>query len=755
MLALIGNMIAPVFYKLLYMSVTALVVGIIIMLVRRFADKRFSPFWKYAMWVLVLAALMVPWRPQSNLSVMNAAEKIQGISFREEYETAQIEYRDAQIAHTGDLLVAPDPSDQVLEAKAKADSLHIKTLIFDSIIPMVWFFGALIAGLFMLISGLRLGRKIKGSEIPFEMARYENILRNGKQKLGSKRRIKIVMQSYVKTPALFGLFCPKIILPDYAETLSDEHLEYVILHELSHLKRGDGIVNTLLLALQTVYWFNPLTWLLFKFVREDMELANDAAVLKDMGENEQKEYSLSLINVLAGYGTPALAPRLLCMVDSEKNMARRINMIKLGEFFKRRRLIIAVAGLLTIAITAALFLTVGEITKTYGTRAVTLKSARISENTDEDALPQEYRLRIPKEWSMVEKNSGEILAKLYLGQKEICTIYEKTMSPADMSFKQNFEVFIDEEYCKIESIRKTAALSPAYESDDDITVKCWYALSAKGKAGILLKCDPSLEKSVIKQLIKTVVIADFSAESESDQTESETKTGSSGKIDFSPDISFLDNPFFQNEPVSYQDMYSVFLSVDSLTEIMDKIHHISGFENALRAFVFGLQANDGYTYYVREDYTLNKLIFARSNAVGIGVNAFEYTVLDEKPLPPGCTMVNTWDSFIITEGRTCLIDFATADKILEAGFTAPFLSDQLMPEDFETQNNYIKMRFYVREIKAYLHVTEMYGDRIMTMGLLRLDNSDVPFEYWRYNTERPLSANADKTAYEQYGVIVE
>lgn len=359
MTAFLVNIVAPVFYKLLYMSITALVVGVIIMQTRRFADKYFSPFWKYAMWALVLVALVVPWRPQSIFAVLNNTEKLQEVSFRKEYVEAQAEYEVFKQYKFGDYSTEPLSSE--VDAKNKMETLHLKTLIFDSGLPALWLGGTVIIGLFMIVSGLRLGRKIRNSAIPSKTGRYEAIVQSCKNKLGMNRQVGIVIQSYVKSPALFGLFRPKIILPEYADSLSDRHLEYVIHHELSHLKRGDSIINTLLLALQTVYWFNPLTWLLFKFIREDMELANDAAVLKDMEAEEQKEYSLSLVEVLAGTGKPALAPRMLCMVDSEKNMARRINMIKLGEFFKRRKWVIAISGLLVIAVTATLFLTVGAV----------------------------------------------------------------------------------------------------------------------------------------------------------------------------------------------------------------------------------------------------------------------------------------------------------------------------------------------------------------------------------------------------------
>ena len=105
--------------------------------------------------------------------------------------------------------------------------------------------------------------------------------------------------------------------------------------------------------------FNPLVWLLFRYIREDMELANDAAVLKGMERDAQKEYSLSLVEVLAGCTVRSPKHAMLCMADSKKNIERRIGMIQLGGFFKKRKWMIAVAGVLVIAAVAAVFLTTG------------------------------------------------------------------------------------------------------------------------------------------------------------------------------------------------------------------------------------------------------------------------------------------------------------------------------------------------------------------------------------------------------------
>jgi hypothetical protein len=55
----------------------------------------------------------------------------------------------------------------------------------------------------------------------------------------------------------------------------------------------------------------------------------------------------------------AIMPRLLCMVDNENNLVRRIKMIKLNEMFKKKKLLIGIASVLIIAIVSVLFLTTG------------------------------------------------------------------------------------------------------------------------------------------------------------------------------------------------------------------------------------------------------------------------------------------------------------------------------------------------------------------------------------------------------------
>lgn len=217
--AIMANTVAPVFYKLLYMSLTSLSIGVVILLIRRLADKQFSPFWKYAMWGLVLAALIIPWRPPSDFTLMNTTEKVQEISFRDEYVRAQTDYDDQTRLYSmigQEESAIPDPLGQIAEIteiKTEAETLHLKTLLFDNLIPALWLLGAVILGIFMILSALGLVRNIEKAKITTkteQTQRYEIVLQRCKEKLGIRRSVQVVIQSYVKTPALFGLFHPRL-----------------------------------------------------------------------------------------------------------------------------------------------------------------------------------------------------------------------------------------------------------------------------------------------------------------------------------------------------------------------------------------------------------------------------------------------------------------------------------------------------------------------------------------------------------------
>ena len=79
------------------------------------------------------------------------------------------------------------------------------------------------------------------------------------QRLQLKRVPSVIFSKDAKTPAVYGVFQPVLLLPEgYFDQLSQEQVEHVLIHELCHLKRGDVLIHWFCMVLQIVYWFNPL-----------------------------------------------------------------------------------------------------------------------------------------------------------------------------------------------------------------------------------------------------------------------------------------------------------------------------------------------------------------------------------------------------------------------------------------------------------------------------------------------------------------
>ncbi|MBR4880085.1 MAG: M56 family metallopeptidase, partial [Clostridia bacterium] len=130
-------------------------------------------------------------------------------------------------------------------------------------------------------------------------------------------RNNIYIANNIPSPFVLGIIRPKIYLPDF---LNESEQEYIILHEQTHIKRLDHIIKIIGFASLTVHWFNPLVWLAYKMLCEDMEMACDEAVLKSHGGDIYADYSQSLLNFAIRHKLLALAPLAFGEGDTKKRI---------------------------------------------------------------------------------------------------------------------------------------------------------------------------------------------------------------------------------------------------------------------------------------------------------------------------------------------------------------------------------------------------------------------------------------------------
>ena len=94
------------------------------------------------------------------------------------------------------------------------------------------------------------------------------------------------------SPAVYGIFRPKILLPEERKT---ENEPYILLHERAHIRRRDNLRRLVALVLTAAHWFNPLAWLFLKLYLADLELAADERATADLTAEEKKAYAKALV----------------------------------------------------------------------------------------------------------------------------------------------------------------------------------------------------------------------------------------------------------------------------------------------------------------------------------------------------------------------------------------------------------------------------------------------------------------------------
>ena len=183
------------------------------------------------------------------------------------------------------------------------------------------------------------------------------MLEECKAKLHIKNNVEIMLQEFKKTPSIIGVFKPKILITQEFLGQDEKTKKYIIMHELSHYKRKDSLFNYVLLIITVIHWFNPFVWIFFKKIRQDIELATDEMVLEKLQKNEKKEYGMTLINSLQIFQEEPYTAKLLCVTDDNKNMERRIKMVKLSDKFSKNKILICVISLIVIVLGILLFFT--------------------------------------------------------------------------------------------------------------------------------------------------------------------------------------------------------------------------------------------------------------------------------------------------------------------------------------------------------------------------------------------------------------
>ena len=270
------------FLTVLEMSITGSIVILITMLARLLLKKRSKRF-IMILWAVVAFRLLVPFSFESQLSFFNY------IPLKTQTLTAITEVQDAAIpdssvdtqnvtaehaASTEQQYINLAETDANMGNVTLSDDLTTADALPDvkSVLSTVWLAGAL--GIMAFCS------------VQFIILKLQ--LRNAKKISGN-----VYVSDKISTPFVFGLFIPRIYLPDI---LDKDEKEYVLLHERTHIKHGDWLFKIIGMIAAAVHWFNPFVWLAYKLFEQDIEMSCDESVVAGMDTGLKLAYTMSIVS---------------------------------------------------------------------------------------------------------------------------------------------------------------------------------------------------------------------------------------------------------------------------------------------------------------------------------------------------------------------------------------------------------------------------------------------------------------------------
>ncbi len=163
-----------------------------------------------------------------------------------------------------------------------------------SIMIIISIIGSIIFVLKLILSYIALKHTVNNFKIINKSA-VNRVVDKINSKYKKQVCFNVVSSSQVKSPFIFGLLNPIIILPEIE--LSVDEWYYILSHEMAHYYFKDLWIRFICELLQAIYWWNPFVYLLRNQLIKIQELRVDSVVINKLEEFQKMEYLECLIRI--------------------------------------------------------------------------------------------------------------------------------------------------------------------------------------------------------------------------------------------------------------------------------------------------------------------------------------------------------------------------------------------------------------------------------------------------------------------------
>ncbi len=287
-------MIGEVFYWMVNMSIVATVTGVIVWLIGKL--PRLPSWVGYVLWSVPLVRFILPIGINSPFSLMSLISRL---AQRTVVRSVAVPHGGINVTLTNCVQLAEDYFPVTFQVNVLENAFFIGGI--------VWLCVTLLLLITAAVGYGRATREIKDA---------------------AHLRDNIFVSDRVSSPAVYGIFRAKIVLPT---AYNADDLELILRHERVHIRRKDNLWRVLFVIVACIHWFNPASWLFLKAFLSRMELSCDEAVLEECDEKDKMRYANALLHAaenrktaVSPFGGASLKTRVQSVMSYKKLSAMAV-----------------------------------------------------------------------------------------------------------------------------------------------------------------------------------------------------------------------------------------------------------------------------------------------------------------------------------------------------------------------------------------------------------------------------------------------
>ncbi|NRT72723.1 M56 family metallopeptidase [Clostridium beijerinckii] len=330
-------MIVALFSNILKTTLISSIGICIILLLKKSLFKEYTKGFNYYIWLIVIIRMIFPFEIPIYLNsniVINKLSSLNTLNTNADIMT--------KTSATSSSLVSSLNSNQVIES-----TKNFNINIFE-VLSYLWIITTVIIITYRIFSYVKLKKNLVDLSIQVKDERINSIYYELLSEFQIKKRILLKVFDYASVPFGIGIFNSFIILPN--KSYDEIKVRWILKHELMHFKKKDLIYKFLVMAVSSIYWFNPLVYVLNKYINIECELSCDEKVLHECDFNERRIYVLTLLNSLKQGQANINYTKLATELGNKEILKRRFDSMlnkktKRGIFFGSLAIVIAICSL--------------------------------------------------------------------------------------------------------------------------------------------------------------------------------------------------------------------------------------------------------------------------------------------------------------------------------------------------------------------------------------------------------------------------